>query len=76
MQMPLCLPEKITSGPAATGVMGAMETGPECIGAKGVAKAGGRTPAEEGAETVPPHCCYVRRALNERLCFHLVLESS
>lgn len=48
MQMPLCFPEKITSGPAAMGVIGTMEPGPECIGAKGVAKAGGMTPAEEG----------------------------
>lgn len=52
MQMPLCFPEKITSGPAAIGVIGAMEPGPEwAIGAKGVAKAGGRIPTEEGMET-------------------------
>lgn len=44
MQMPLCFPEKITSGPADMGVMGA---DPECIGAKGVAKAGGTMPKEE-----------------------------
>lgn len=41
MQMPLCFPEKITSGPADIGVMGAE---PDCIGAKGVASAGGITP--------------------------------
>lgn len=45
MQMPLCLPEKITSGPAAIGVIGAT---PECTGANGVAKAGGMTPAKKG----------------------------
>lgn len=39
--MPLCFPEKITSGPADMGVMG---TVPVCIGAKGVAKAGGTMP--------------------------------
>lgn len=44
MQMPLCFPEKITSGPAAMGVMGA-DT--ECIGVNGVAKAGGTMPEEE-----------------------------
>lgn len=43
--MPLCFPEKITSGPADMGVMGAE---PECIGAKGVAKAGGTMPGGEG----------------------------
>lgn len=42
--MPLCFPEKITSGPADMGVMGA---DPECIGAKGVAKAGGMMPEEK-----------------------------
>lgn len=51
MQMPLCFPEKITSGPAAIGVIGAIEPGPVCIGAKGVAKAGGMTPMEEETET-------------------------
>lgn len=52
MQMPLCFPEKITSGPADIGVIGAMEPGPEwAIGAKGVAKDGGMTPTEEGTET-------------------------
>lgn len=45
--MPLCLPEKITSGPAAMGVMGAA---PECIGANGVARAGGMTPGWKTAE--------------------------
>lgn len=50
MQMPLCFPEKITSGPAAIGVIGAMEPGVECVGAKGVAKAGGMTPMEEGTK--------------------------
>lgn len=45
MQMPLCFPEKKTSGPAATDVIGVMEPGPEwVIGAKGVAKGGGMTP--------------------------------
>lgn len=49
MQMPLCFPEKITSGPAAIGVIGAMEPGPEwAMGAKGVAKAGGMMPTGEG----------------------------
>lgn len=43
MQMPLCFPEKITSGPAAIGVMGAVK---ECIGVKGVANAGGMMPEE------------------------------
>lgn len=47
MQMPLCLPEKITSGPTAIGVMGAA---PECIGAKGVARAGGMMPGRKAAE--------------------------
>lgn len=46
MQMPLCFPEKITSGPADIGVMGA---DPDCIGANGVANAGGTTP-ETGNE--------------------------
>lgn len=45
--MPLCFPEKITSGPAAMGVMGA---DPECISAKGVAKAGGMMPEGKGTE--------------------------
>lgn len=44
MQMPLCFPEKITSGPAAIGVMGAA---PECIGVNGVASAGGMMPEGE-----------------------------
>lgn len=48
MQMPLCFPEKITSGPAAMGVIGTMEPGAVCIGEKGVARAGGMTPTEEG----------------------------
>ena len=39
MQMPLCFPEKIASGPADMGVMGA-----ECISPKGVARAGGMIP--------------------------------
>lgn len=39
--MPLCFPEKITSGPAVMGVRGA---DPECIGVKGEAKAGGTMP--------------------------------
>ena len=39
--MPLCFPEKITSGPAVMGVRGA---DPECIGVKGAAKAGGTMP--------------------------------
>lgn len=51
MQMPLCFPEKITSGPAAIGVIGAMKPGPEwAIGANGVAKAGGMTPTEKWTE--------------------------
>lgn len=37
--MPLCFPEKITSGPADMGVMGA-----EVIGVNGVPKAGGTIP--------------------------------
>lgn len=41
MQMPLCFPEKITSGPADIGVIGA---DPDCISANGVANAGGTTP--------------------------------
>ena len=45
--MPLCFPEKITSGPAVMGVMGAE---PDCMVAKGVAKAGGMMP--EGRETI------------------------
>lgn len=44
MQIPLCFPEKITSGPAAMGVMGA-DT--ECIGVNGMANAGGTMPEEE-----------------------------
>lgn len=44
MQMPLCFPEKITSGPAAIAAMGAV---PECIGVKGVANAGGMMPEGE-----------------------------
>jgi len=42
--MPLCFPEKITSGPTDMGVMG---PDPECIGANGVASAGGTTPVED-----------------------------
>lgn len=49
MQMPLCLPEKITSGPAAIGVIGAT---PECIGANGVAKAGGMTPTKKREQKI------------------------
>lgn len=44
MQMPLCFPEKITSGPADMGVIGAE---PDCIGVNGVANAGGIIPREE-----------------------------
>lgn len=40
MQMPLCFPEKITSGPADIGVMGAAPG----IGVNGVANAGGTIP--------------------------------
>lgn len=47
MQMPLCFPEKITSGPADMGVMGA---DPEGIGAKGVARAGGTMPERKVTE--------------------------
>lgn len=42
--MPLCFPEKITSGPAAIGVIGAIGTDPGYTGVKGVAKAGGMMP--------------------------------
>ena len=45
MQMPLCFPEKIASGPADMGVIGA-----ECIGPKGVASAGGMIPERGGTE--------------------------
>lgn len=78
MQMPLCLPEKITSGPATIGVIGAMEPGPECIGAKGVAKAGGRTPGEGGTETLLHTSARrdVSGTLSEGLLLHLGLESS
>ena len=51
--MPLCFPEKITSGPADMGVMGA---DPECIGVKGVAKAGGMMP--EGRVSKFTHVFY------------------
>lgn len=43
MQMPLCFPEKITSGPAVM-VMGVITATLWCIGVKGVAKAGGMIP--------------------------------
>lgn len=46
MQIPLCFPEKITSGPAD---MGVMEADPECIGVNGELRAGGTMP-DEGVE--------------------------
>lgn len=54
--MPLCFPEKITSGPADMGVMGAA---PECIGAKGVAKAGGTMPEERVINITKVYTCFL-----------------